>query len=143
PWSTLVTKHLASTDIEAVGRYQAGDNGKFAKQIVGHQKQIGTAGAAWGHAYLHGMLLIDGSQEPHMDGNLWGRKRCKILGIELGKQLVNDLWWDVWTPLRHILAQGLVVGQRRGLTGTPHGYSPLSVGATGGAGGQGMAPVRS
>src|SRR5262249_56467093 len=85
PWSTVITKYLASTDIEAVGCHQAGDKGKFAKQIVGCQQHLGTGGAAWYHAYLHGMLVVDSSQEQHMGGNLRCRIQRKIIGIELGK----------------------------------------------------------
>src|SRR5215813_12596279 len=71
------------------------------------------------------MLVVDSRQEQHMGGNLVCPKERKVIGIELDKQLVNELWWDVWTPLRHFLAQGLLVGQRRGLTGIPHRYPPL------------------
>src|SRR5262249_43999326 len=70
PLSTVIAKLPPVADVEAVGRHQACDNRKFAKQIVGCQQDLSTAGTARYHTYLHGMLVVDSRQEQHMGGNV-------------------------------------------------------------------------
>jgi hypothetical protein len=50
------------------------------------------------------MVLVHGSQQERMDGNLGGCKHLKIVVVELRKYLVKHLWGHVWAPLGHFLA---------------------------------------
>ena len=70
-WPTVITKHLPTTDIEAIGGDQTRDNGKFTEQIVGGHEHISTGVTACFDADLHRMLVINRGQQQHVDGNLW------------------------------------------------------------------------
>src|SRR5262249_52799274 len=62
-WPAVITEHLPAADIETIGCYQPCDNGKFAKQIVGGHEHISPGGTAHDDADLHGMLVVNRSQQ--------------------------------------------------------------------------------